>query len=120
MRVTEIFAVGGIAEKSPFIVQLLADVLNLPIRLSAAKNATAMGAAVMAAVAAGTERGGFATVREAAEAFNPGVQRTFVPDQKNAAVYEELFREYEVLHDYFGRTNRAMKNLKRIKARTQS
>jgi len=53
LQIDQIVAVGGIAQKSPFVMQLLADVLNRPITVSAATQACAKGAAMYAAVAAG-------------------------------------------------------------------
>lgn len=114
-EINNVIAGGGIAEKSPFIMQTLADVLNLPIKISAAKNTTAMGSAVMGAVAAGVENGGYNTLSEAAEAFNAGVKHVYYPNKENTAIYDALYKEYERLHDYFGKHNHVMKNLRRIR-----
>ena len=114
-KIDNVIAAGGIAEKSPFIMQTLADVLNLPIQISASQNTTAMGSAVMGAVAAGVENGGYETISEAAERFNAGVKQVYYPNKENREVYDALYKEYARLHDYFGKQNHVMKNLRRLR-----
>ncbi len=67
--VTELIAVGGLAERSPLLLQIYADVTRRPIGLAAAPNASALGAAMLGAVAAGPERGGHAGFADAARAM---------------------------------------------------
>jgi L-ribulokinase len=114
-KVDEIIAVGGIAEKSPFVVQTLADVLNMPIKISAVQNATAMGSAVLGAVAAGSDGSGYATIQEACARFGAQVKKVFLPNPGHVKVYDALFNEYAVLHECFGRTSRVMKNLRKLR-----
>src|SRR5690606_664813 len=52
-----VIGIGGIARKSPFIMQMLADVLNLPIRVNRSEQTCALGAAMFAATAAGIHPG---------------------------------------------------------------
>ena len=49
-------AIGGIAHKSPFVVQMVADVLGKDVFVSDVSQACGLGAAVNAAVAAGCWR----------------------------------------------------------------
>jgi L-ribulokinase len=86
----EVIAIGGIAQKSPFVMQTLADVLNRPIKIAKAEQACALGAAMFAGVAAGI----YPAVEEAQEALGKGFSRVFVPNENNQAVYRELYRKY--------------------------
>jgi L-ribulokinase len=68
------------------------------------------------AVAAGKAAGGFDTIMEAADVMAKVKEHTFRPIKENVAVYDKLFAEYRLLHDYFGRgANDVMKRLKNIR-----
>jgi L-ribulokinase len=113
----ELVACGGLPEKNKLLMQIYADVIGLPIRVSASKQTPALGSAMFGAVAAGKAAGGYDTIYEAAQvmAHLKDVIYTAIPE--NRAVYEELYQEYVRLHDYFGRgENNVMKKLKAIKA----
>lgn len=110
--VDEFYAAGGIAEKSPAIMQIYADVINKPIRLSGSSQGPALGAAIFGAVAGG----GYPTVAEAARQMGKLKDKVYVPDQGNALIYDRLYAEYELLHQYFGEgLNDVMKRLKALK-----
>ena len=101
--VTELIAVGGLAERSPLLLRVYADITNRPIRLAASANASATGAAMLGAVAAGESAGGHASFVSAARhmaALRPG---TVDPNPRHARTYNELYDEYLELHDHFGR-----------------
>ncbi len=116
VQIAKLFATGGIAEKSAFVMQTFADVINMPIYVAEAPQATAMGAAMFGAVAAGSKAGGYDTIAEAGKTMGSGVKTTYYPNPKAAKVYEKLYAEYVKLHNYFGRdTNSVMKKLKNIK-----
>lgn len=83
-------AVGGIARKSPLVMQILADVMNVPIRAVATDQACALGAAMFAAVAAGV----YQDVHQAMDAMNAGFDKTYFPNAEHAAVYEQLYAQY--------------------------
>jgi L-ribulokinase len=115
--IREIVACGGLAEKSPLIMQIYADVTGRPFRLSASDQTPALGSAMFGAVAAGVDAGGHATIQEAAAAMARLKDQVYVPIPGNVAVYELLYREYVRLHDYFGRgENDVMKTLRRLRA----
>ncbi|MDY3072868.1 MAG: ribulokinase [Eubacteriales bacterium] len=115
--VSEMVAAGGIARKNPALVQIYADVLNMPIRVGASKQSGALGSAIFAAAAAGASKGGMATVEEAAERMGALESRVYTPGKAASAVYEKLYAEYKTLHDYFGRgENGVMKRLRAIAA----
>lgn len=116
VAIHKLYATGGIAEKSPFVMQTLADVLKMPIFVTATQQSTAMGAAMFGAVAAGSANGGYDTIKQAGEAMASGIKTTYRPNPENSKIYDLIFQEYVKLHDCFGRNqNEAMKQLKKIK-----
>lgn len=114
--VEEFFAAGGISQKNPLMMQIYADVLDMPVKISGSDQCPALGSAIFAAVAAGKEAGGYDTVYEAARVMGKVKDTVYQPIPEHAEIYDKLFHEYVTLHDYFGRgTNDVMKRLKRIK-----
>ena len=109
--VRELYACGGIAEKNDFIMQIYADVTNMPIKISATKHTVALGAAIAGAVAAGVENGGYKTVKDAAEKMSSVKEKVFSPILENTHKYNELFAEYKKLYYYFGSENKVMERL---------
>lgn len=101
--VRELIAVGGLAEASPLLVQIYADITRRPIALAATANASALGAAMLGAVAAGVGRGGHASFVDAARAMAHLKPERIQPDPKAAAAYDALYRDWLELHDHFGR-----------------
>jgi L-ribulokinase len=101
--VHELIAVGGLADRSPLLVQIYADVTRRPIALAATANASALGAAMLGAVAAGVERGGHASFVDAARSMAHLKPQRVQPDPKAAEAYDALYRDWLALHDHFGR-----------------
>ncbi|MEO5966010.1 MAG: ribulokinase [Candidatus Limnocylindrales bacterium] len=115
--VNEVIAAGGLADKSPLIMQIYADVTGRPFRLSGSDQTPALGSAMFGAVAAGPEAGGFATIEDASRAMARLKDLVYEPIPENTAVYDTLFGEYVRLHDYFGRgENNVMKTLRGLRA----
>lgn len=115
--IKELYAAGGIAEKNKLMMQIYSDVTNREIRISGSPQAPALGSAMFAAVAAGRDKGGYDTIVDAAKVMARVKEEYYNPNAKNAAVYDKLYAEYKILHDYFGRgANDVMKRLKNIKA----
>ena len=116
----ELYACGGIASKDPFMMQVYADVTQREIRISASAQTVALGSAMFGAVAAGKAKGGYDSIFEAAKVMPRLKDEVYRPDPAASAVYDKLFAEYRVLHDYFGRgENDVMKRLKDLKARAR-
>lgn len=112
----ELYAAGGIAQKNEMMMQIYSDVTNKEIRISSSKQAPALGAALFGAVAAGAERGGYDSIQEASEKMSRLQDKMYTPNPEMVERYEQLFREYKILHDYFGKgENDVMKRLKTIK-----
>jgi len=115
--IRDIVACGGLAEKSPLIMQIYADVTGRPFKLSGSDQAPALGSAMFGAVAAGKAAGGHDTIQEAAGAMARLKDHVYVPNPDNVAAYDLLYHEYVRLHDYFGRGgNDVMKTLRRLRA----
>jgi len=93
---------GGIAEKNPVFMQIYADVMGCPMLISDSPQTPAQGAAIAAAVAAGTSGGGYDRFEAAQARMSAGTSRTFTPDASSRAAYDELYALYRELHDTFG------------------
>ncbi|WNG51888.1 ribulokinase [Archangium minus] len=90
IQIDSVIAIGGVARKSPFIMQTVADVMNMDIAVSAGDQAVAVGAAMFAATAAGLHP----NVEAAQEAMSPGTERTYRPDPARARRYASLYQKY--------------------------
>jgi L-ribulokinase len=113
----ELVACGGLPEKNKLLMQIYADVIGLPIRVSASKQTPALGSAMFGAVAAGKSAGGYDSIYDAAKEMAHLKEEIYTAIPENQAIYEKLYAEYLILHDYFGRgANDVMKRLKVIKA----
>jgi L-ribulokinase len=116
VEVNELYACGGLPQRNRLLMQIYADVTNREIKIADSKQTPALGAAMFGAVAAGADKGGYATIVEAAQKMARVRDETFKPIPGNVAVYDKLYAEYSKLHDYFGRgVNDVMKTLKAIK-----
>ncbi|MGA0555691.1 ribulokinase [Larkinella sp. VNQ87] len=94
--IKKVIAIGGVAKKSPFVMQTLADVLNKPIQVARADQACALGAAMCAAVAAGVHP----TMEAAQQAMGSGFDAEYQPRPDRVAVYESLYQKYRQLGDF--------------------
>lgn len=90
LRIDSVNAIGGISKKAPFVMQVLADVMNMPIRVIRSEQACALGAAMFAAVAAGI----YSDVSEAILHMGSDVEMEYKPEPERVKVYEELYRKY--------------------------
>ncbi|MBN1624080.1 MAG: ribulokinase [Clostridia bacterium] len=114
--VNSLYAAGGIAEKNPMMMQIYADITGMEIKIAKSDQSPALGSAMFGAVAAGAEKGGYNSIFEAAGIMGGVKDVSYKPDQKNKAIYDRLYEEYSILHDYFGKgANDVMKRLKKIK-----
>ena len=90
VQVLEVIGVGGISLKSPYVMQTLSDVMGLPIKVAAAQQAGALGAAMLASVAGGL----YATVKEAQQCLGQGVLASYKPDPQKGTVYTQKYNRY--------------------------
>jgi L-ribulokinase len=102
VRIDEVVACGGIAEKNPLVMQVTADVTGKEIKVARSAQTCALGAAMAGAVVAGRAAGGHDTFGEAQAAMAGVRPKTFKPRPEHHAVYAELHRLYGDLHDAFG------------------
>ncbi len=118
LAIEELYACGGLPERNQLLMQIYADVTNRSIKVARSSQTPALGSAMFGAVAAGPQAGGYASITEAAARMAGLKDVVYRPDPGRAAVYEELYREYVQLHDYFARgANDVMKRLKALRAR---
>ena len=90
VRIDNVIGIGGIALKSPFVMQTLSDVLDMPIKVCKTDQACALGAAMFAATAAGV----YTKVEDAIAAMNSGFAKEYFPNEANAKAYREIYDKY--------------------------
>jgi L-ribulokinase len=119
--VDELVACGGLPEKNKILMQIYADVSGREIKVTASRQAPALGSALFGAVAAGKKAGGYDTIFEAAQSMARLQKRTYKPLTGNQTVYNGLYAEYVQLYDYFGRAqNDVMKHLKSLRQQVRA
>jgi L-ribulokinase len=99
LTVNRIVAGGGIAKKDEMMMQIYADVTGKPIEIAESAQAGAKGSAIRAAVAAGI----YPDLAEASRRMIRPADRVYIPDPERHELYNRLYAEYKILHDYFGR-----------------
>jgi L-ribulokinase len=118
LTITELYACGGLAEKNEMLLQIYADVTNRPIRTARSGLASALGAAMLGAVAAGEAAGGWSDLDAAARHMGGVQAQAFQPDAGAHRVYETLYRDFLALHDLFGRGGQdVMRRLRSLRRR---
>ncbi|MEI9921101.1 MAG: ribulokinase [Bacteroidota bacterium] len=85
-----LIGLGGVARKSPYIMQMMADVMNMPIKIHKSEQTCAMGAAMFAATVAGI----YPTAETAMNAMGQGFDLNYKPDPSKVAVYQERYKKY--------------------------
>lgn len=112
VSVDRVVACGGMAKRSPLLMQILADVTDRNIEVAASSNTPALGAALHGAIAAGLVD----TWERAASLVSRPV-RTFAPEEENRAAFDEMFEQYKRVHDFFGiQAPEIMHSLRRTRA----
>lgn len=97
--IKQVIAIGGVAKKSPFVMQTLSDVLNMPIKVASSDQACALGAAMNAAVAAGVHP----TLLDAQKAMGSGFDALYEPNTNKTSVYQQLYQKYIQLGGFIER-----------------
>jgi L-ribulokinase len=90
VRIDGVIALGGVARKSPLVMQIVADVLNKPIKVARSEQAVALGSAMAAAVVAGAH----SSIPEAQQAMGGGFETEYQPGQAMVEIYDELYKGY--------------------------
>ena len=91
VRIDGVIALGGVAKKSPLVMQIVADVLNMPIKVARSEQACALGSAMAAAVAAGI----YSTTAEAQKKMGGGIETEYFPIPENVKKYQALYEKYK-------------------------
>ena len=85
-----LIGLGGVARKAPFVMQMMADVINMPIRIHRSEQTCAAGAAMFAATVAGL----YPNVSEAMNAMGQGFDAEYIPHPERNAIYEMRYKRY--------------------------
>lgn len=93
IRIDSAIAIGGVARKSPFVMQTVADVMNMEVAVAAGAEPVALGAAMFAATAAGLYR----RIDDAQQAMSSGTESVYRPDPERAKRYDRLYNDYLAL-----------------------
>ena len=93
IRVKGLIGLGGVARKSPFIMQMMADIMGMPIRIHRSEQSCALGAAMFAATASGI----FQNVEEAMQVMGPGFDIEYFPNRQYSSYYERKYLGYSKL-----------------------
>ena len=96
VAINSVIGIGGVARKSPFIMQTLANVLNKPIKIATSDQAPALGAAIYAAVAAGI----YPNVIEASQNMGSDFEAIYNPEKEKVATYKKLMQSYNELSSF--------------------
>jgi L-ribulokinase len=116
VAVKEMVACGGLAERNKLLMQIYADVTGREFTQAGSGYASALGAAMFGACAAGRALGGYDSLTDAAAKMVPTQPVIYKPNAAHHATYQKLFAEYRKLHEYFGRgANDVMKRLRVIR-----
>ena len=91
-----LIGLGGVAKKSPYIMQVLVDVINMPIRIHKSEQTCALGAAMFAATAAGL----YPKVEDAMKAMGQGFAVTYTPNEAHTAYYQKRYDQYKKLGNF--------------------
>jgi L-ribulokinase len=90
IEIESVIGIGGISQKSPFVMQTLADVLGMPIKVAKTEQACAFGAAMFAAVVAGI----YSKVEDAQKEMGQGFISEYLPNETNHQIYKEMYKKY--------------------------
>ena len=91
-----VIALGGVAKKSPFVMQTVADALDMKIKVARSEQTCALGAAMFAAVAAGI----YPTIWHAQKAMGQGFEKEYRPNAQNVKKYRVLYQKYSRIADF--------------------
>jgi L-ribulokinase len=96
VRIDGVIAIGGVAKKNPFVMQIVADVLNMPIKVAKSDQTCALGSAMAAAVVAGV----YNNIEAAQKAMGGGFEKEYKPDPARAKKYNALYLKYMKLGSF--------------------
>ncbi len=110
--IKELYVCGGLT-RSDLLLQIYSDITGLDINLGASSQTTALGASILGAMAAGSAEGGYDSFEEAIGKMTKPAQKVYKPHPVSQRIYNKIFKNYVLLHNFFGRENPSiMKSLK--------
>ena len=95
IEINQVVAIGGIPKKSPLVMQILSDVLDMPVKVTRSEQNVALGAAIFGGVAAGY----YSSVIEAQKYMSSEIETVYNPTKSNNDVYKELYARYKKIGD---------------------
>ncbi|HSM44952.1 MAG TPA: FGGY-family carbohydrate kinase, partial [Acidimicrobiia bacterium] len=119
IEVDDIVACGGLPFQNRLLMQMTADIAGRPVRVAASRQTPALGSAMFAAVAAGSELGGYDSIVDAAQNMAALGDDEYLPDASAQSVYDDLFGVYRDLHDSMSKGSSEMKRLRTVQDRVR-
>lgn len=96
VEINEVIAIGGVAKKSALNMQIVANVLDMPINVATSEQAVALGASIFAAVVGGV----YATVAEAQAKMASPVEKVYYPEPEMVEIYNTLYAKYTTVGEF--------------------
>lgn len=93
VEIDQVVAIGGIPQKSSLVMQILADIINMPVKVASSFQAVALGASIFAAVASGF----YKDIYRAQDKMASGFLKTYYPKKENVKTYLKLYKLYRKL-----------------------
>jgi L-ribulokinase len=93
IEIKNVVALGGVAKKSDFVMQVMADVLNMPIQIARSEQTPALGSAMLAATVSEI----YPTTEKAQQAMGSGIDKEYYPIKEHVGAYEKLYKKYSRL-----------------------
>jgi len=102
VKIEQVAALGGVAKKSPLVMQIMANVLNMPIKVVKTEQTCALGSAIFAATVAGI----YTSVTNAQKHMGQGFEKEYLPNKEEAAKYDLIYQKYLALGEFIERNTR--------------
>ncbi|MES2594748.1 MAG: ribulokinase [Verrucomicrobiota bacterium] len=118
VKIEEVINTGGLSIKNATLMQIYADIIGKPMKVSQSEQTCALGAAIFGAAAAGA-----GTWQDLQAKVTVVREKVYHPIPENVAIYAELYTLYRTLHDAFGsvdwsgKLSHVMKQLLEIRGR---
>jgi L-ribulokinase len=103
VRIDGVIAIGGVAKKNPYVMQIVADVLNMPIKVASSDQTCALGSAMAASVVAGIHK----DIPAAQKAMGGGFEKEYKPNPVRAKKYEAIFLKYKKLGSFIEKESKS-------------
>lgn len=91
--IKSVIAVGGIPKKSPYVVQVMSDILGCDIHVVDSDQICALGSAIFASVAAGV----YENMENAKAILAAKITKTYKPNSDNQKIYQHLYNKYQLI-----------------------